>query len=247
MTDEGALLWQPSPEFASSSNIAGYLSWLNATGRTTAGDYHELWQWSVTETEAFWASIWDYYQVESATPYTAVVDELTMPGAAWFPGARVNYAEHLLRYARTAREDEVVFHHASELRPLARLGWRELARQVRVVATRLRELGIEPGDRVVSYLPNVPETAIAMMATVAVGAVWSSAAPEFGVRTVIERFGQIEPKLILVADGYRFGGKGFDRTEEVRAIVAGLPTLRTVVWLPYLDETAAAPTACRTR
>jgi acetoacetyl-CoA synthetase len=238
---EGQLLWTPRPEFARRSNVARYLDWLNRTGRARVADYGELWRWSVTELEEFWASVWDYFEIESTAPYERVVDRRTMPGAAWFPGSRLNYAEHLLRHARTAGEDEVVFHHTSETRPLAGLTWHELARQVRIVATRLRALGVEPGDRVVSYLPNIPETAIAMMATVAVGGVWSSAAPEFGVRTVIERFAQIEPALILLADGYRFGGKDFDRTAQAREITAALPTLRHAVWLPYLDETAGVP------
>jgi len=242
VTTEGQLLWEPPGEFVERSNIAGYLAWLNDTGRARVTDYDELWQWSVTETAAFWASIWDYYRVESSSGYTRVVDRIEMPGATWFAGARLNYAEHLLRHARTAADDEVAFLHCSELRPLARLGWRELARQVRIVATALRELGVRPGDRVVSYLPNVPETAIAMMATVAVGGVWSSAAPEFGVRTVTERFAQIEPKLLFVADGYRFGGKDFDRAEQAVGVIDALPSLTQVVWLPYLDRTAAPPT-----
>ncbi|HVT36888.1 MAG TPA: acetoacetate--CoA ligase, partial [Nevskiaceae bacterium] len=141
----------------------------------------------------------------------------------------------------TAADDEVVFQHLSECRPLARMSWRELARQVRIVATQLRALGVVPGDRVVSYMPNVPETAVAMMATVAIGAVWSSAAPEFGVKTVIERFSQIAPKVLFAADGYRFGGKDFAREAEVRRIVADLPTLQHVVWLGYLKPAAPPP------
>ena len=241
MVAEGELLWEPRPEFAGGSNVARYASWLNRDGRASVMDYDQLWQWSVRETEAFWASIWDYFRVESETPYERVLDSHDMPGASWFPGSRLNYVEHLLRYARTASEHETVFHHASETRPLTRLGWRELAQQVRTAATRLRELGVEPGDRVVSYLPNVPETAVAMMATVAIGGVWSSAAPEFGVKTVTERFAQIEPKLIFLADGYRFGGKDFDRRGQAAEIAAALPTLRQVVWLPYLDAAAEPP------
>jgi len=238
---EGELLWEPRARFAHGSNVARYIAWLHHEQRAAVADYDELWRWSVADPAAFWESIWDYFAVESGTPFHAVLDGLAMPGTAWFPGATVNYVEHLLRHARTADDHEVVFHHVSEVRPLAHLGWRELARQVRVAATRLRELGVRPGDRVVSYLPNVPETAVAMMATVAIGGVWSSAAPEFGVATVVDRFAQIEPVLIFAADGYRFGGKDFDRTPQVREIVAALPTVRQVVWLSYLDESAAPP------
>ena len=241
MVTEGQLLWTPRPEFAADSNVARYMKWLRETRAMDFADYDALWRWSVTDIEAFWASIWDYFEVESTTPYTRVLDTRAMPGAKWFEGSRVNYAEHLLRYAQRASSTETAFHHLSETRPLKTLGWHELARSVRIAATQLRKLGIEPGDRVVSYMPNVPETAIAMMATAAIGAVWASAAPEFGVNTVIERFSQIEPKLLFACDGYRFGGKDFAREAEVRRIAAALPTLEHIVWLPYLDEAAAVP------
>lgn len=242
MTTEGALLWQPRPEYAQSSNVAAYIAWLNGDGRVRVDDYEQLRQWSVADVEAFWGSLWDYFGIVSSEPYERVLGSLAMPGTQWFAGSRVNYAEHLLRHARTAAADETAIHHLSEIRPLARMTWRELAGQVRVVGTRLRELGITPGDRVAAYLPTVPETAIAMIATIAIGAVWSSAAPEFGVRTVTERFAQIEPKLLLVADGYRFGGKDFRRDAEAIAVAAGLPTLEHTVWLSYLDP-ASTPSA----
>ncbi len=190
----------------------------------------------MTDIEAFWASIWDYFKVQSATPYRQVLDRRIMPGARWFEGSRVNYAEHLLRYEARPSASDVAFHHLTETRPLKTMGWAELAGKVRILATQLRKLGLKPGDRVVSYMPNLPETAIAMIATIAIGAIWSSAAPEFGVKTVIERFAQIEPKLLFAADGYRFGGKDFSRLAEVRSIADNLPTLEHIVWLPYLDE-----------
>lgn len=239
---EGDLLWTPSPECADQSNIAAFIRWLNANERVSGvHDYQSLWEWSTTEIEDFWAAIWDYFEVESTTPYDQVLDTREMPGGQWFAGARVNYVEHLLRYAKQAGPDEVVFHHASETRPIAGMTWHELAAQVRVAATKLRALGLGPGDRVVSYLPNVPETAVAMMATVAIGAIWSSAAPEFGVKTVIDRFAQIEPKLIFLADGYRFGGKDFSRLEEAHRIAAALPTLEHAVWLSYLNPASTPP------
>lgn len=240
-TSEGALLWTPKPEFAERSQLVAFRRWLQRERGLAFADYESLRQWSVTEIEAFWAAIWDYFEVESDQPYTAVLSSRAMPGARWFEGSRVNYAEHLLRHEASAAADAVVFHHCTETRSLATMHWRELGRQVRIVATQLRALGLKPGDRVVSYLPNVPETAVAMLATTAIGAVWASAAPEFGTRTVIERFAQIEPTLLFAADGYRFGGKDFSRTAEVASIAAALPTLRHVVWLPHLDPEATPP------
>lgn len=246
MVNEGQLLWTPSPAFAQKSNIAQYMRWLGETGRAQVADYEGLYRWSVSDIEGFWASIWKYFHIRSTTPYQRVIDHCAMPGAKWFEGSRVNYAEHMLRHEETAHADEVVFHHASETRPLATMTWQEFGRQVRIVATQLRTFGVKPGDRVVSYMPNVPETAVAMCATVAVGAVWSSAAPEFGVKTVIERFSQIEPKFLFAADGYRFGGKDFARESEVRRIADALPSLECIVWLPYLDPAAALPDIART-
>lgn len=242
MTTEGQLLWTPRPDFAAGSNVVRYMEWLRENrGIDVDNDYEQLRQWSVTEIEDFWASVWEYFDVKAAAPYRQVLDTRAMPGAKWFEGSRLNYAEHLLRYEAKAKPDETAFHHLSEIRPLARMDWAELGRQVRILATQLRKLGLKPGDRVVSYMPNVPETAVAMIATIAIGAVWSSAAPEFGVQTVTERFAQIEPKLLFAADGYRFGGKDFDRKAELRRIVGDLPSLEHVVWLPYLSEKEPAP------
>ncbi|WP_207779386.1 acetoacetate--CoA ligase [Zavarzinia aquatilis] len=237
---EGELLWTPTKDFVEKSNVTQFLTWLRDRRGLNLADYDALWHWSVTEIEAFWGALWDYFEVQSSTPYSRVVDRLTMgPGVRWFEGSRVNFAEHMLRYEGNV--DEPGFYHLSETRPLGTLSRRELGAQVRILATQLRALGVGPGDRVVSYMPNIVETAVAMLATVAIGAVWSSAAPEFGVKTVIERFSQIEPKVLFAADGYRFGGKDFDRLEEARSIIAALPSLKTVVWLPYLRPGVEAP------
>ncbi|NGY04503.1 acetoacetate--CoA ligase [Solimonas terrae] len=242
MVQEGELLWTPRPEFAQRSQLARYQNWLRERrGLDFAlDDYAGLWRWSVDQPEQFWETIWDYFDVQATVPFSRVLDRRQMPGVKWFEDSRLNYAEHMLRHEAIA-PDAVVFHHRSETRPLAQMRWRDLGAQVRVLATRLRALGVRPGDRVVSYMPNVPETAIAMLATTAIGATWSSAAPEFGVKTVIERFSQIEPKVLFAADGYRFGGKDFARAAEVRRIVDALPSLETVVWLPHLDPQAAPP------
>ena len=240
MTQEGELLWSPRAAFVEASQEARFMRWLKAERNLEFADYHALWRWSVTDIEGFWAAIWDYFDVQSDTPYKQVVDSHAMPGAQWFAGSQVNYAEHMLRHEAQGGTD-TVFHHLSETRPLAQMSWQELGRQVRILATQLRAMGIQPGDCVVSYMPNVPETAIAMLATVAVGAVWSSAAPEFGVKTVIDRFSQIKPKLIFAGDGYRFGGKGFLREAEVRQLMDALPSVEQLIWLPYLSPESTPP------
>lgn len=231
---EGALLWTPDKAFVEASNLHAFTQWLARTRGLQFDDYEALWRWSVADLDAFWAAVWDYFQIVSESPYTAVRRGDAMPGVVWFEGARVNYAEHVLR-RQGEDPDKTVFHHCSEIRPLARTTWRALGTQVRRLATSLREMGVEPGDRVVSYMSNIPETVVAMLAATAIGAVWSSAAPEFGAQTVIDRFAQIGPKVIFAADGYRFGGKDHDRRDEITRIIEGAPTLKHVVWLSYLN------------
>lgn len=235
MATEGRLLWTPSEAFAHDSQMAQYMRWLKTERGLDFGSYEALRRWSVDRLEAFWSSLWDYFQIHSQTPVRQVLDTRAMPGCKWFEGSRVNYTEHILRAEATAA-DKVAIHYASEQKPLRTMTWQELGRQVRLMATQLRSLGIRPGDRVVSYMPNIPETVVAFLATAAVGAVWSSSAPEFGVATVIDRFAQIEPKMLFVCDGYRFNGKAFGREQEVAALVERLPTLSHVVCVPVLES-----------
>jgi acetoacetyl-CoA synthetase len=238
---EGQLLWSPRPEFAAVSNIAHYMLWLAERG-VHHEDYEALRRWSIEDPDAFWGSLWDYFAIASSRPYERVRTADAMPRTRWFPASLVNYAEHMLREA-AVRPNDIAVEHRSEARPSGSMSWGELEAAVRSVATALRAHGIGPGDRVVAYLPNIVETLVAMLATTAIGATWASAAPEFGARFVIERFAQVTPSVILIADGYRFGGKTFDRRPEAAAIVAGLPTLRLVITLPLLDPRAAfAPT-----
>ena len=239
---EGDVLWRPSEDFARRSGLGRFMAWLESARGLGFADYEGLWRWSVNDLEGFWSAIWDYFEVRSTTPWQSIVDRRSMPGAQWFVGSQVNFAEHLLRYEENAAAGEPALLHLSELRPdLAAVTWHELGAKVRKLATRLRDLGLKSGDRVVSYMPNIPETIIAMMAATSIGAIWSSAAPEFGTRTVLDRFGQIAPRLLFAADGYRFGGKDFDRRPELDEIVAGLPGLEMIVYLPYLAPGAAAP------
>jgi len=239
MSSEGRLLWTPSAEFAQASEMARYMRWLKTERGLDFANYELLRRWSVNRLEDFWSSLWDYFDIHSVTPVQRVLDRREMPGCKWFEGSRVNYAEHILRAEATASADKVAIHYASERTGLRTMTWHELGRHVRVLATQLRVLGIGPGDRVVSYLPNTPETVIAVLATAAVGAIWSSSAPEFGVATVIDRFAQVEPKLLFACDGYRFNGKEFSRESEVRELVRRLPSVEHVVCVPVLHADRA--------
>ena len=219
------LLWTPSPERIERANITRF-----ARGRGLPEDYHELWRWSIDSLDDFWAAVWDEY-VEPDAPYERVLGRREMPGADWFPGARLNYAKHIFR---NRDPDALAIQHASETRALAAWTWGELAAETARIAAGLRGLGVERGDRVAAYMPNIPETVAAFLATASLGAVWSSAAPEFGARSVIDRFAQIEPKVLLAIDGYRYGGKDFDCTERVDQISAAMPGAQ-LVRFGYLD------------
>jgi acetoacetyl-CoA synthetase len=237
---EGELLWTPSDELVENSNIAKYIDWLRAKNIADLADYQQLWQWSVDNVEAFWASLWDYFEIISDTPYEQVTDSLEMkPGNRWFTGSRVNLAEHILRNEKAGG---AALYHMSETRAQAEMTWDELASKVRTLATEMRRLGLKPGDAVCCLMPNIPETVVAMLAAISIGAIWSNAAPEFGRKTILDRFTQIKPKWLFVADGYQFGGKAFDRRDQTKAIVAELAgSLEKVVYLPYLDPENTCP------
>jgi acetoacetyl-CoA synthetase len=229
-------LWTPSQEEVQDAEMTRFMRWVGERDGRSFADYEELWRWSVDELEEFWACLWEFCGVRCSQPYERVLAAREMPGARWFEGARLNYAENLLlgRAGQERPADEVAVLHTSELRELQELTWGELRERVAACAAGLRSLGVERGDRVVAYMPNIPETLIALLATSSIGAIWSSAAPEFGARSVIDRFAQIEPKVLLAVDGYRHGGKDFERTENVRRILAEMPTVEHVVALPYL-------------
>ncbi len=225
-------LWHPSAELIERSRLSEYMRWLAAARGKRFSDYEELWRWSVEDLEGFWSSIWDYFEVRADGQPTAVLSSHEMPGARWFEGTRLNYAEHVFADKDDA---EVAILHASELRELEQLTWAELRAQVGAVAAGLRALGVGRGDRVVAYLPNIPEAIVAFLASAAIGATWSSCSPDFGSASVIDRFAQIEPKVLFAVDGYSYGGKRFDRRGVLAELQAAMPSLKRTVVLPYLD------------
>jgi acetoacetyl-CoA synthetase len=225
-------LWEPSAELVERSRLREYMGWLETERGLSFADYDELWRWSVDDLEGFWSSIWDFFGVQADGGYERVLGERAMPGAEWFSGASLNYAEHVFAGVDDA---EVAILHASELRQLDQLSWGELRAQVAATAAGLRALGVERGDRVVAYMPNVPEAIVAFLASASIGAIWSSCSPDFGPASVIDRFAQIEPKVLFAVDGYRYGGKDFDRRETLAELQAAMPTLERTVVLPYLD------------
>jgi acetoacetyl-CoA synthetase len=230
----GGLLWTPSPEVVERSNLTAYARRLEAEhGLDFGGDYEAMWRWSVRELEDFWATIWDTFEVRASAPYERVLGERAMPGARWFDGARLNYAENLLA---GPPDDRLAIQHASELRELDSLSWGELRAEVARTAAALRELGVGPGDRVAAYLPNIPEAVIAFLATASIGAVWSSCSPDFGARSVVDRFAQIEPKVLFCVDGYRYNGRDFDRRDVVASLLAEMPTVERAIVVPYLNR-----------
>ena len=234
-TAEGTPLWEPSNDFKENARISDYMKWLTAEKDLTFEDYNDLWEWSVTDLEGFWASVWEYCGVEASEPYEAVLAKREMPGAGWFPGARLNYAENILRNAE-GRLDEPAIMHQSEVRSLDSMTWGELRDRTAALAAGLRAMGVERGDRVAAYLPNIPEAVIGLLACASIGAVWSSCSPDFGAGSVVDRIQQIEPKVLLTADGYRYGGKDYDRTEVVARLQQEIPSIQKTVFLPYVAQ-----------
>ncbi|WP_077302879.1 acetoacetate--CoA ligase [Virgibacillus pantothenticus] len=234
--EEGILLWEPSEERKTTAKINSYIKWLGEHKNMHFQDYHALWDWSVHEIEAFWASIWDYFDLQAEEGYQTILSSHHMPGAKWFPEATVNYTEHIFRNRATSNQPAII--HTSENRKIKTVSWRQLYQDTAAMQQVLKRLGIQKGDRVVAYLPNIYEAVVAFLATASVGAIWSSASPDFGTQSVIDRFQQIEPKLFFTIDGYVYGGKAFDRTDVAAEIQSSLPTLEATIAISYLEEQA---------
>ena len=230
---EGKWLWQPSKKFQENANMTKFMNWLIEARGLHFDTYDELWKWSVSDIEGFWSAVWQFFDIKAHTPYKNVLSSRTMPGAQWFKGASLNYAEHIFRHEQAGKPAVI---YQSEIRPQGELDWSELMKNTAAIAQYLRSAGVKRGDRVVAYASNIHETLTAFLACASIGAVWSSCAPEFGLMSVIERFKQIEPKILIVVDGYRYGGKDFDRIEIVKQIQAELSTLEATIVIPYLQE-----------
>src|SRR6201995_6008509 len=237
MEETPEILWEPAAAAGERSNLTAYVDWLRAERGIDVTTYPELWQWSVDDLEAFWNSILDRFEVEFDGERGAALASREMPGAEWFPGVRLNWAE---RAFAGKDDDAVAIVHASELRALDVITWGELRAQVAAVAAGLRSLGVGRGDRVVAYLPNIAEATTCFLAVASIGAVWSSASPDFGAGSLIDRFAQIEPKVLIAVDGYPYGGKDFARPPVVRHLQEAMPSVERPVLLPYLDRAATA-------
>lgn len=230
---EGTLLWEPDEDRKQKSNIYDYMTWLKQHKNIEFNDYHSLWKWSVGELEVFWESLWEYFDIQSEQPYETVLTSHKMPGAKWFPEAKVNYTEHIFR---NRDETKPAIIHTSELRQTTEITWKQLYQETAALQQTLKGLGVIKGDRVVAYVANIYESVVAFLATASLGAIWSSASPDFGTQSVIDRFKQIEPKVMVTVDGYRYSGKDFDRTEVIANIQSELPTLEATIAIPYLKN-----------
>ncbi|MDP1568181.1 MAG: AMP-binding protein, partial [Polaromonas sp.] len=220
-----------------------YQDWLHQTRGLSFASYDALWRWSVSDLDAFWQSIWDYFDLQSPTPHTAVLALNRMPGASWFPGAQFNYVQQVFRHVQKADAagfPAVVSHNEKSLAagaPPREMSWPELRRQVASLALHLKAQGVEPGDRVAAYLPNIPEAMVAFLAVASIGGVWSICAPDMGTNAVLDRFRQIEPKVLIACDGVSYGGRDFDRTAVLDELRAALPSVQHVIVHGNLDAT----------
>lgn len=231
-----AVLWKPSLQWKEESNINQYIQWLREYYGVVCNDYDELWKWSVENVEEFWKSIARYFNVIWHQPYEQVVSNDGMPYTEWFEGGQLNYAEHIFR---NASDDQTAILFQSEKHPLKSIQWKELKEKTAALQAFFLEQGVLPGDRIVAYLPNIPEATIALLAAMSIGAIWSSCSPDFGGDSVVERFQQVAPKILIVADGYWYNGKCFDRTSVIEEISAAIPSIEKVILIPYVQSKTA--------
>jgi len=230
---KGTMLWEPSKQQIENSTINRFMKWVNEENGLAIQTPNELWKWSVDELEQFWENIWKYCKVKSHSPYSKVLESRKMPGAKWFTGATVNYAEHVFR---NSREDRPALIFKSETVSYREVSWKELHEKTAMVRQYLIKLGVKKGDRVVAYMPNIPETVIAFLACASMGVIWSVCSPDFGTGSVIDRFKQIEPTVLFAVDGYSYNGKLHDKLESVKELQAELPTLTKTILFPYIQS-----------
>ncbi len=235
-------LWQPSAQRIENAGITRFQRWLAQERGLRFDDYEALWRWSVDDLEGFWGAMWAFSGMRAHSPHTRVLAEREMPHARWFPGATLNFAEHMLAHARRPdAHQRLALVFQSELRERTEITWAQLAGTTGALTEALAGLGVRTGDRVVGYLPNIPEAVASLLAVTSLGAIWSSSSPDMGPVSVLDRFRQIEPKVLIAVDGYRYGGKDFDRRDTLRELVAQLPSVQAVVLVSYLDPAARLP------
>jgi len=228
-------LWRPSRERIQSTNMYRFMNFINHKYNQAFDEYPPLYQWSIENIADFWAAMWEFAEIKASKCYDQVIDDLTkMPGAKWFSGARLNFAENLLRY----RDEQVAIIFKGEDQDSIRMTYAALYDEVARVAGSLKKSGVQTGDRVVGFMPNMPETIIAMLAATSIGATWSSCSPDFGIKGVLDRFGQIKPRILFTADGYSFKGAKFDSLEKISNILKELPSIEKVVVVPYTRQDA---------
>ncbi|PAQ14946.1 acetoacetate--CoA ligase [Bacillaceae bacterium SAOS 7] len=230
---EGEIIWEPSMQRKESTVLSQYVKWLNETKGLNFSEYTELWRWSVDELENFWQSIWEFCEVKGGQTAHQILNTRSMPGNKWFEGATLNYAENVFS---NDQEDKTAIYFRSEHIPPVQISWKELRNKVAAVAHSLKKMGVKRGDRIVSYMPNIPETVIAFLATASIGAIWSSCSPDFGARSVIDRFQQIEPVVLFAVDGYQYNGKVFDKTSVVSQLQKEIVSLKHTIVVPYVQK-----------
>jgi acetoacetyl-CoA synthetase len=228
MPEESAppVVWRPTPAHEQSSNVGRFLRWLERERGLSFDGYDDLWRWSVDALEDFWGAVWQFYDVSTSAAYFSVLNSRAMPGARWFEGARLNYAEAILTRAPLDRPALIT---VAEGRPAREISRAELRGQVGALAAALRDLGVGQGDRVAAYLPNIPEAVVGLLAAASIEAVWTSCAPDFGLRSVVDRLGQVQPTVLIAVDGYRFGGREHDRRDVVVQLREAMPSVRSVI------------------
>lgn len=242
MTNSRQILWTPSPERAEASSLAQFIQWLKDNRGLVFDDYQALWNWSVDDLDGFWSAIWSFFDLQESAPHTAIIEERKMPGAVWFPGSELNFASQMLRQAEKTPDSQALIVH-SETFGRTELSWRELSGQVASLAARFRDMGVGQGDRVVAILPNTEAAMIAFLATASLGAIWSLCAPDMGHVAILDRFRQIEPKVLIAQDGYIHAGKMIDRRDVLNTITSGLPSLEQTVYIPVIGEVPDAAVA----
>jgi acetoacetyl-CoA synthetase len=232
MPDTSKLLWTPNALFKENTNLHHYLQWLRTNRQLDFADYEELWFWSTTDIADFWESLWDYFSIISHSPYEKVLEYKQMPQMSWFRGSTLNYAEHIFRQS-TTEHPAIIFQ--SERQTLTNISWARLEEKTAQLADYFKSLGVVSGDRIVAYLPNIPEATIGFLAANSLGAIWSSCSPDFGAKSVIDRFQQIKPKVLITVDGYFYNGKDYDQRTVVSALAKAIPSLEKIIYIPYLD------------